>query len=273
MLYSMNRLFLFFFSLLLSTALHAARIDTVNVYSKAMNKQVSTVVIVPTEGSPKKYPVVFLLHGAYANQFSWLGIKPELPAIADREGLVFVMPYALNTWYFDSPLNADVKYETFISKELVQYVDSCYPVLKGREHHAITGYSMGGHGALFCALRHKDVFGAVGSMSGGVDFRPFPQNWNIKDQIGEMAANKERWDSLVVVGQINRIENGELAIIFDCGEQDFFLEVNKDLHKRLLGRGIGHDFIIRPGGHTSQYWGNSFDYHLLFFQKFFNRKK
>ena len=37
--------------------------------------------------------------------------------------------------------------------------------------------SMGGHGALWNAIRHSDIFGAAGSMSGGVDIRPFPDNW------------------------------------------------------------------------------------------------
>ena len=45
--------------------------------------------------------------------------------------------------------------------------------------------------------------------------------------------------------------------------------MNKDLHKRLLGRGIDHDFTTRPGGHSRTYWANSIDYHLLFFHKYF----
>ena len=63
------------------------------------------------------------------------------------------------------------------------------------------------------------------------------------------------------------------AIAFDCGESDFFIEVNRALHARLLSLGIDHDFTTRPGGHTDQYWSNSLDYQLLFFQKFFNPEK
>lgn len=74
-----------------------------------------------------------------------------------------------------------------------------------------------------------------------------------------------------VINQIDKIENGDLAIIVDCGEDDFFLNVNKDLHNRLLERKIDHDFITRPGGHTGQYWNNSIDYQILFFDKFFKK--
>ena len=76
---------------------------------------------------------------------------------------------------------------------------------------------------------------------------------------------------IIVINQIDKIENGDLAIIVDCGEDDFFLNVNKDLHNRLLERKIDHDFITRPGGHTGQYWNNSIDYQILFFDKFFKK--
>ena len=118
---------------------------------------------------------------------------------------------------------------------------------------------------------HKDTFGAGGSTSGGVDIRPFPLNWDMSKQLGEFAYNKKVWDEHTVINQIDKIENGDLAIIIDCGEADFFLNVNKDLHNRLLARKINHDFITRPGGHNGKYWNNSIDYQILFFDKFFKK--
>ena len=94
---------------------------------------------------------------------------------------------ALNSWYFDSPVLKDFQYESFYTKTLVPYIDAHYRTVASRQGRAITGLSMGGHGALFLAMRHTDLFGACGSMSGGVDIRPFPLNWNIPDVLGEMA--------------------------------------------------------------------------------------
>ena len=139
---------------------------------------------------------------------------------------------------------------------------------KGR---AITGLSMGGHGGLWTAIRHKDTFGACGSTSGGVDIRPFPKNWDMAKRLGDYESNKEIWDTHTVINQIDKIQNGDLAIIFDCGEADFFIQVNKDLHNRLLEKKIDHDFITRPGGHTGEYWNNAIDYQILFFDKFFKK--
>lgn len=257
-------------------ASQAARVDTVMVRSRAMDKDVKVVYVLPDKAlgsNPQACPTVYLLHGYGGDAGNWLGVKPELPRIADEKGFVFVCPDGANSWYWDSPLNPSYRYETFVSSELVEYTDSHYKTIAAPRGRAITGFSMGGHGALWNAFRHTDVFGAAGSTSGGVDIRPFPQNWQMKEQLGEFADNKKRWDEHTVINQIDKIVNGDLAIIIDCGEADFFLEVNKDLHKRLLGRGIDHDFITRPGVHNSVYWNNSIDYQLLFFEKFFKGKE
>lgn len=256
--------------------MRAAQVDTVMVESRAMNKGVKVVYVVPGKvlgGQAQACPVIYLLHGYGGEAKSWITIKPELPRIADEKGIIFVCPDGKNSWYWDSPLNPAYRYETFVSSELIEYTDRHYQTVASRQGRAITGLSMGGHGALWNAFRHKDVFGAAGSTSGGVDIRPFPQNWEMSRQLGEFAANKKRWDEHTVINQIDKIQNGDLAIIFDCGESDFFLEVNKDLHKRLLGRGIDHDFITRPGVHNLSYWNNSIDYQILFFEKFFSNHK
>lgn len=256
--------------------MRAAQVDTVMVESRAMNKGVKVVYVVPDKalgGQAQGCPVIYLLHGYGGEAKSWITIKPELPRIADEKGIIFVCPDGKNSWYWDSPLNPAYRYETFVSSELIEYTDRHYRTVASRQGRAITGLSMGGHGALWNAFRHKDVFGAAGSTSGGVDIRPFPQNWEMSKQLGEFAANKKRWDEHTVINQIDKIQNGDLAIIFDCGESDFFLEVNKDLHKRLLGRGIDHDFITRPGVHNLSYWNNSIDYQILFFEKFFSNHK
>ena len=252
----------------------AAKVDTLLIKSPSMNKDVQVVVVTPDAALGKKAvacPTIYLLHGYGGNAKTWIDIKPNLPQIADEKGIIFVCPDGKNSWYWDSPVNPSFRYETFISSELVKYIDEHYKTIAGRKGRAITGLSMGGHGAMWNAIRHKDTFGASGSTSGGMDIRPFPKNWDMAKQLGEYESNKEVWDNHTVINQIDKIENGDLAIIVDCGEDDFFLNVNKDLHNRLLERKIDHDFITRPGGHTGQYWNNSIDYQILFFDKFFKK--
>lgn len=253
-------------------AMQAARVDTIGVQSPSMKKEVKVVYIIPDKATGQEAqacPVIYLLHGYGGNAKSWIQLKPELTEIADEKGIIFVCPDGKASWYWDSPQNPAYRYETFVSSELVGYTDSHYATVADKKGRAITGLSMGGHGALWNAFRHKDVFGAAGSTSGGVDIRPFPDSWEMKKQLGEFASNKAVWDAHTVINQIDKIENDDLALIIDCGEKDFFLDVNKEFHKRLLARGIDHDFITRPGGHNGEYWNNSIDYQILFFCKYF----
>lgn len=255
-------------------AAQAARVDTVMVKSRSMDKEVEVVYVLPDKslgGDAEACPVVYLLHGFGGNAPTWIGLKPNLPQIADEKGIIFACPDGENSWYWDSPKNPEYRYETFVASELVEYTDRHYSTVPEKKGRAITGLSMGGHGALWLAIRHKDVFGAAGSTSGGVDIRPFPKNWEMSRQLGEYETNKEVWDSHTVITQTDRIKDGDLALIIDCGEQDFFLEVNKALHKVLLEKNISHDFITRPGAHNGKYWNNSIDYQILFFDKYFRK--
>ena len=270
----MKKFIVWCFCLVLGIAgMKAAKVDSIWVHSASMNKEIGVITICPDKAlKGEKCPVVYLLHGCTDDRTKWITIKPDLPEIADREGMIFVCPSAnRDSWYWDSPIVPESKYETFVSKELVKYVDShlaTYPVASKR---AITGLSMGGHGAMWLAIRHKDVFGAVGSTSGGLDIRPFPEYWNMKKYLGERDENLEVWNNHTVINQLDRLKEGELAIIIDCGVGDFFYAVNKAVHERLLSQKISHDFISRPGGHNDGYWNNSIDYQILFFRKFFNR--
>lgn len=252
-------------------SLRAAVVDTLQVSSAKMGRTVNTVVVSPDTVRGEGAAVVYLLHGYGGDEHEWLKLKPEIKEYADRENLIFVCPDGENSWYWDSPQNAASQFETFVSRELVGYIDSRYHTLSSRDKRAITGYSMGGHGAMWLAIRHKDVFGAAGSMSGGLDIRPFPDNWEMKVQIGTRDGGTFDWDDYTVVNQVDRLKNGDLQLIVDCGYDDFFLEVNEKFHEELLRRGIMHDFILRAGAHTAEYWNNAIDYQLLFFLKYFRR--
>lgn len=255
-----------------SFASEAAVVETLDVRSASMKKEVKVVCISPDRmAAGERCPVIYLLHGHGGNYNTWMTIKPELPEIADRLGVMFVCPDGQQSWYWDSPVNKDSRYETFVSSELVDYVDSHYSTLADRGHRAISGLSMGGHGAMWIAVRHKDRFGACGSMSGGLDIRPFPKNWNMSRQLGEYEQNREVWDAHTVINEIDTLQNGELAIYIDCGFDDFFLEVNENVHKKLLAMKIDHDFTTRPGAHNNKFWNNAIDYHILFFMKYFGR--
>ena len=265
--------------LLLPVLLHliiaaaAASVDTVSFYSNTMKKQTRFVIITPTGYAQEntRYPVAYLLHGYSGNYSSFLRDAPQLPQKADELKMLIVCPDGgFSSWYFDSPLDSAVRYETMVSAELISYIDQHYLTIADRKHRGITGLSMGGHGALYLAIRHSDVFGAAGSISGGVDIRPFPKNWLISKVLGDIDNNKDNWEKNTVINLADHLKPGQLKISFECGTGDFFLAVNRSLHQKLLAMKIDHDYAERPGEHNKAYWGNSIDYQLLFFKKYFD---
>jgi S-formylglutathione hydrolase FrmB len=270
----MKKYILIFTFLLLASFLRAATVDTLKVFSPSMNKEIKTVVIIPDGYSAidYTYPVLYLLHGYSGNYATWVNYS-STKTLADDYKMIIVCPDGgYSSWYLDSPVDPSVKYETFVSKELIERIDHDYSTVKSSAGRAITGLSMGGHGGLYLAFRHQDVFGAAGSMSGGVDIRPFPKNWDMAKRLGPIDTNPENWEKNSVINLVDLVKDSKLAIIFDCGVNDFFLEVNRNLHKKLVDLKIPHDYIERPGGHTGEYWNNSVNYQALFFHRFFSKK-
>lgn len=269
-----NSLFIFI-SICLSFSGFAASVDTLSVYSKGMNKQIKNIVILPDtyQESEQAYPVVYLLHGATGDFTNWVSKVPEIKAYADHHEMMIVCPDGgFTSWYFDSPIDPKMQYESYVSIELVAAVDKQYKTLAEPAGRAITGLSMGGHGGLFLGFRHQEVFGAAGSMSGGVDLRPFANNWDIRSRIGTQREFPNRWEELSVINLLHLLDNPDFHIIIDCGTSDFFYQINKALHEKLLARNIRHDYIERPGGHNWEYWQNAVGYQLLFFHHFFQSK-
>ena len=254
--------------------LQAAQVDTLLVRSESMNKDIKIVAVRPDKAvKGEKCPVIYLLHGHGGQAKTWMDVRPDLPEIADRDGIIFVCPDGnRDSWYWDSPLVPESRYETFISKELIEYTDKNLNAIPDRSKRAITGLSRGGHGAMWNAIRHQDMFGAVGTTSGGMDIRPFPGSWGMKKYLGERDENLEVWNNHTVINQLDRLKDGALAIIIDCGVDDFFFGVNKAVHERLLQQKVGHDFIARPGAHNGAYWKNSIGYQIKFFKKFFEKE-
>ena len=252
--------------------------DTIEVMSQAMDRIIKNVVVKPQQYfddvESNKYPVLYLLHGADGCYNDW-SRKADLHRLADRYGVIIVCPDGQDSWYFDSPIDPKMQFETYVSKELVAYIDSHYRTHANRYMRAITGLSMGGHGALFLAFRHPDVFWSCGSMSGNMDITQFTDRWHIRARLGDYESNPQRWHDHAVCNQLDKVKNCPLKpaqnILIDDGLNDIFIKNNIAIHDKMVEMGIDHDFTVRPGRHSWTYWVNSLDYHMMFFDKAFDR--
>ncbi len=271
----MKRLFYLCFVLLISPFILArVQVDTISVHSTKMNKEIKSVVIVPKNYSKKKhYPVVYMLHGYSDNYAKWVNTVPAIKKLSTEHQMIIVCPDGgYSSWFLDSPIDSTFQYESYITKDLLSYVDSHYSTIANRTARAITGLSMGGHGALYIAIRNKDIFANAGSMSGGVDLRTSTKKYDLAKRIGSYEAHPDEWDNRSVVNMVSSLKNKELNLIIDCGVSDFFYQINAALHRRLISLNIDHDYIERPGNHNWEYWTNSINYQLLYFDRCFKNR-
>lgn len=268
--------FLLFLISAFSFITNAATVDTVNIYSDAMHKNIKCVVVKPDsyENDTNQYPVVYLLHGYSGNYSNWITKVPKLKDEVDQLQLIIVCPDGnYSGWYLDSPIDPSMKYETYVAKEVPAYIDSHYRTIKDRKARAITGLSMGGHGGLFLGFRHADFFGACGSMSGVVDLNFTKNKYDLIKRIGDTVQNAANWKNYSVINIIDHYPKDSLSIIFDCGNDDPFAGINRELHQKMLKLKIPHDYTERPGTHNWDYWGNAVQYQLLFFRNYFYKMK
>ncbi len=239
-----------------------------------MQKQIKCVVVKPSsyKEKNKKFPVVYLLHGHSGDYSNWIKKVPQIKDYADQFNILIVCPDGdFASWYFDSPVNEKMKYETYISAEVPHYIDSAYKTLADKNNRAITGLSMGGHGALFIAWRHSQTFASAGSMSGGVDLTESKSKFDLIKVLGDTINHADNWKNYSVINVVETKLPEPPVMIIDDGIDDIFISVNRKLHQKLLALKIPHEYIERPGSHSWDYWGYAVHFQLLFFKKFFEK--
>jgi len=265
-------LIIIFFSCKKDLPIDNTNVEVLTLNSKIMNKDINNTVIKPIENKKKdSLAVIYILHGAYGNYNDWISHVPELIDFSNTNDIIIVCPDGgYNSWYFDSPIDSNFMYETYIIKELIPSIDSIYSTSKSKYLRAITGNSMGGHGSFYLAIRNQNSFAYAGSMSGGLDIRPFSESWNISDRLGPISLYTNNWQENTVINMANLIDSTELKLIFDCGNNDFFLDVNNNFHQELLKLNIPHVYNTYSGSHDWSYWSEVVFYHLSFFKMQFD---
>ena len=209
---------------------NAQKVDTVYIFSHAMHKALPCVVIKPSNYSRKKtnYPVVYLLHGHSGSYSNWIIKMPSLKYYASLLNIIIVCPEGgYSSWYADSPIDSSIRFETFISKELILFIDKNYRTIADKKHRAITGLSMGGHGAIMLAMRHLQTFGAAASISGIMDLNDIKTKYEAVKSLGDTSLYADYWKKYSVYNIADTLKNGALKLLIDCGTKDILINSNR----------------------------------------------
>jgi S-formylglutathione hydrolase FrmB len=151
-----------------------------SVTGESADRSVSVYLPPSYDSSPKRYPVIYLLHGigdtdetwttSWVKGAPWQNVPDVLNrGIAEKRfgEMIVVMPDARTNWggSFYTNSAATGNWEDFIVKDLVSYVDAKYRTLARPESRGIAGHSMGGYGAIKLGMKHPEVYSAVYGMN------------------------------------------------------------------------------------------------------------
>jgi enterochelin esterase-like enzyme len=269
----MKRLIAILFALIALTAIATAqsRLEQHTIKSRVLGVEKTYSVYLPDgyDTSDERYPVLYLLHGAFGSHRSWCRDGGgELPRTADAEiaagraaKMIVVMPDASglgnrrggkNMGYF----NVDGwPYETFFFEEFLPYIDATYRTVAAKEGRAVAGLSMGGGGAVAYAQRHSDTFSACYSTSGLLDHRYRPEGagdlgvewlWSVA-QYSPVGFLREATSE-----QIEQLRS--VRWMLDCGDDDGLINTNFDFVAEMHRAKVPVEFRVRDGIHNWPFW-------------------
>ena len=234
-------------------------VATVEVPSASMGKSVPVTVILPwgehLKNDPaKRFPVVYLLHGAGDSHLH--ARHPLFRRLAMEHKVMVVCPSGTRTWWLDSPVDPKFRYETFVTKELLPWIDAHYPTVADRDHRFLTGNSMGGHGSFYLAMRHPDLFGAAAAIFGGFDLWAWRDSgrWELRERLGDPAEHPEYWKDNSVIRLAQSLGPGTLRLMMAVGSDDIFIGPNRELHRILLENRVQHTYVEEIGTHCQEFW-------------------
>ena len=231
----------------------------VDYYADALGVQTRMHVLLPQRLAVGKAKTLYLLHGMSDDEGTWMR-RTSIERYAEEHGLAVVMPDGGLGWYTD--MYRGLAWFKFISGELPALCRRFFPILSDkREDTYIGGNSMGGYGALKCALRAPRTFSKVISLSGALDAADTAIN-------NTVPATRRYWEDVFgpaedVSGSENDLFAAATAltdpalrprIYMWCGTEDFLYGQNIRMRDHL--RALGYDLTYEesPGDHQWRHW-------------------
>jgi len=271
-------------SLVLAAPARAAgRAECSSMPSAILHGPVPYCVLLPPSydaDKARRYPVLYFLHGIGENEQVLLdsGAWDLIQDLWDQKRLgefVIAAPAGDRTFFINSE-NGKVRYQDFLMREFLPYIEKRYRIEPGRRSRGVAGISMGGYGALHLALLYPESFGAVSANSPALiaklpQFTPTPGETNILAMMLGSAfgvpfnrAFWERNNPFTIVRERPRPTG--LKIYFDCGTEDAYgFNVGAQaFHQLLDSRHIPNEFHLYPGGHDWTYFAQHFPASLEF---------
>lgn len=261
------------------------RLTDLTFRTDALRDPVGVRVLLPAgyaTNPARRYPVLYLLHGAGETHRSWVAKGAAEAAVGDAEVIVVMPDGGRDGWYTDwvnEGRRGPPQWRRFHLEQLVPWIEARYRTVDDRRARGIAGMSMGGLGALNYARARPDHFSWAASFSGALDVtaptfagqivlwslqrvgRPFPQfgdpvrYGHVWRAHNPLLHARELRDVRVVLTTGNGLPGplDRRGSVIDPGEVEIH-RASHVLHRRLNGLGIEHGFTAYGNGrHTVAY--------------------
>ena len=240
-----------------------------------------SIYLPPQVAQGEERPVLYWLSGLTCTDLNFIE-KAGAQRLAAELGLILVAPdtsprgpdvpddpegawdFGLGAGFYvnatQAPWSKHYHMYNYVVHELPALIEANFPATNQR---SISGHSMGGHGALVCALRNPGRYQSVSAFSPIVN--PMHCPWGEKafsHYLGEDRSQWQQWDTCELIATASE----RLPLLIDQGDKDGFLtEQLKPELLRAAAAAAGHPLTLRmqPGYDHSYYFIASFiDDHL-----------
>lgn len=242
-----------------------------------------------TEGN-KPAPVVFYLSGLtcteenfiqksgfqkYANEYGLIVVNPDTsPRNVNIPGEDESYDFGSGAGFYvdatEEPWKKNYRMFSYVTSELIDLVNENFLVVPNKI--GIMGHSMGGHGALICALKNPGLYSSVSTFA--AISNPINCPWGqkaLKGYLGSDESEWKNWDATELVKVYNGIP---MEIFLDQGNDDNFLKQSQLLPENLVKASTENDKIqaflnMRDGYDHSYFYINTFiEEHIKYHAKF-----
>ena len=223
-----------------------------------INRRLTVYTPYGYENNPKKkYPVLYLLHGAGGDEEAWssMGRAAQILDNLIEKGLaeptLVAMPNGDGNQQAAQTLNIPVKQQQFdrnamqnmseaernrmmngyvmsLCEEIVPFIEKNYRVIAKPEARAIAGLSMGGGHTITASNLYPQMFDYICPLSAAGSATP---------------------------EQVATLKKAGVKLYFlACGNTDFLFQGSQNLDKTLTEQGLDHIFYVSDGGHVWANW-------------------
>ena len=231
------------------------------IASESLRMATAVDVILPDKGELSEVKTLYLLHGLTDDCTGWTRYT-AVERYARERGLAVVLPEVQRSFYTDMAYG--VNYFSYVAKELPQKMRKMFGFSAKREKNMIAGLSMGGYGALKCALTYPEQYFGCAAFSSACDMeRNFHERYIDEQRQRELQAIFGRElqlpekDDLFALLKKSADAPVKPKFFITCGTDDMLLPQNRSFKAAMEELPYDLTYMEWKGDHTWEFWDKS----------------